>query len=88
MLGNVAESMLKTFAINLTTPQLTESFRKDLVKLLKDNKGSTELGMFLYDPKTKYNVEFKSRKFQVAVTNELIYGLRDLGVTYTVNRKS
>jgi DNA polymerase-3 subunit alpha len=88
MLGNVSESMLKTFAINLTTPQLTESFRRSLVKLLKENKGSTELGMYLYDPKTKYNVEFKSRKFQVAVTNDLIYGLRDLGVTYTVNRKS
>ena len=87
MLGNVTESMLKTFAINLTTPQLNESFRRNLVKLLKENKGKTELSMYLYDPNTRYNVEFKSRKFQVAVTNDLIYGLRDLGITYTVNRK-
>ena len=87
MLGNVTESMLKTFAINLTTPQLNESFRRSLVKLLKENKGKTELSMYLYDPNTRYNVEFKSRKFQVAVTNDLIYGLRDLGITYTVNRK-
>ena len=86
MLGNVNESMLKTFAINLTTPQLNESFRKDLVKLLRDNKGKTELHMYLYDPQTRYNVEFKSRKFHVAVTNDFIYGLRDLGITYTVNR--
>ena len=88
MLGNVCESMLKTFAINLSTPQLNGDFRKALVKLLKDNKGSTELSMYLYDPQTRYNVEFKSRKYQVAVTNDLIYGLRDLGVTYTVNRKN
>ena len=88
MLGNVNESMLKTFAINLTTPQINESFRRNLVKLLKENKGKTELSMYLYDPKTRYNVEFKSRKFQVAVTNDLIYGLRDLGITYTVNRKN
>ena len=88
MLGNVNESMLKTFAINLTTPQLNESFRRSLVKLLKENKGKTELSMYLYDPKTRYNVEFKSRKFQVAVTNDLIYGLRDLGITYTVNGKN
>ena len=87
MLGNVTESMLKTFAINLTTDQLSESLRRDLVKLLKANKGKTDLGMYLYDPKTRYNVEFKSRKFQVAVTNDLIYGLRDLGISYTVNRK-
>jgi len=87
MLGNVTESMLKSFAINLTTDQLNESLRRDLVKLLKANKGKTDLGMYLYDPKTRYNVEFKSRKFQVAVTNDLIYGLRDLGISYTVNRK-
>ena len=87
MLGNVTESMLKTFAINLTTDQLSESLRKELVKLLKANKGKTDLGMYLYDPKTRYSVEFKSRKFQVAVTNDLIYGLRDLGISYTVNRK-
>ena len=87
MLGNVTESMLKTFAINLTTPQLNESFRRNLVKLLKENKGKTELSMYLYDPNNRYNVEFKSRKFQVAVTNDVIYGLRELGITYTVNRK-
>ena len=80
--------MLKSFAINLTTDQLSESLRRDLVKLLKANKGSVELGMYLHDPKTKYNVEFKSRKFQVAVTNDLIYGLRNLGISYTVNRKN
>ena len=88
MLGNVNASMLKTFAINLTTPQINESFRRNLVKLLKENRGKTELSMYLYDPQTRYNVEFKSRKFQVAVTNDLIYGLRDLGITYTVNRKN
>ena len=87
MLGNVNEAMLKAFAINLTTPQLTESFRKGLVKLLKTNKGSTELGISIYDPKSKYNVDFKSRKFFVSVTNDFIYGLRELGVSYTVNKK-
>ena len=88
LLGNVTESMLKSFAININTPQLNEDFRRSLVKLLKENKGKTDLTMYLYDPKTRYNVEFKSRKFQIAVSNELIYGLRDLGITYTVNGKN
>ena len=87
MLGNVTDTMLKSFAINISTPQLSEEFRKGLVKLLKENKGKTDLTMYLYDPQTRYNVEFKSRKFQIAVTNDLIYGLRDLGISYTVNRK-
>jgi DNA polymerase-3 subunit alpha len=87
LLGNVTESMLKSFAININTPQLNEEFRRSLVKLLKENKGKTDLTMYLYDPKTRYNVEFKSRKFQIAVTNDLIYGLRDLGITYTVGKK-
>ena len=87
LLGNVNESMLKSFAININTPQLNEEFRRGLVKLLKENKGKTDLSMYLYDPHTRYNVEFKSRKYQVAVTSELIYGLRDLGITYTVGKK-
>ena len=87
MLGNVTESLLKSFAINLTTSQITEDFRKKLVKLLKENKGKTPINLFLYDPKTRYNIEFFSKKFQVAVTNEFLYGLRDLGISYTVNKK-
>ena len=87
LLGNVNESMLKSFAININTPQLNEEFRRGLVKLLKENKGKTDLSMYLYDPQTRYNVEFKSRKYQIAVTSELIYGLRDLGITYTVGKK-
>ena len=87
LLGNVAGSMLKGFAINVTTPQLTGDFRKKLVKLLKENKGSTPLNMYLYDPKTKYKVEFFSKKFQIAVTNDFLYGLRDLGITYSVVSK-
>ena len=87
MLGNVAQDMLKTFAINLTTSQINERFRKDLVKLLKANRGSTPLNIYLFDPKTRYNVEFYSKKFQVAVTNDFLFGLRDLGINYTVNKK-
>ena len=87
MLGNVSQDLLKTFAINLTTAQINEKFRKDLIKLLKENKGQTPLNMYLFDPKSKFNIEFYSKKFQVAVTNEFLYGLRDLGVSYTVNKK-
>ena len=88
LLGNVTSTLLKSFSISVTTPQLTEDFRKRLVKLLKENKGTTPLNMYLHDPQTKYSVEFFSKKFQVAITNDLIYGLRDLGISYSANRKN
>ena len=87
LLGNVADTMVKGFAINVTTPMLTEEFRKKLVTLLKRNKGNIPLTMFLYDPKTKYRVEFVSHKFTVAVSTDFCYDLNALGVTWQVEKK-
>ena len=87
LLGNVADTMVKGFAINVTTPMLTEEFRKKLVTLLKRNKGNIPLTMFLYDPKTKYRVEFVSHKFTVAVSTDFCYDLDALGVTWQVEKK-
>ncbi|MBR4755572.1 MAG: DNA polymerase III subunit alpha, partial [Bacteroidales bacterium] len=80
LLGNLNESKLAGFSISLTTPMLTEKFRKDLVNLVKANKGKTPLKMFLYDPVTKYNIEFHSTKFQVAVTSEFVSSLKLMGI--------
>ena len=80
LLGNINENKLAGFSISLTTPMLTETFRKELVDLVKANKGKTPLKMFLYDPGTKYNIEFHSTKFQVAVTSEFVSALKMMGV--------
>ncbi len=80
LLGNVNEGKLAGFSINVTTPMLTEKFRHDLVGLVSANKGKTPLKMFIYDPVTKYNIEFHSTKFQVAVTSEFVSALKLLGV--------
>ena len=85
LLGNVGASYLKSFALNLTTSQLTKDFREALIALLKKFKGKTDLHMYLFDPKTRYNVEFYSRKFKVNACSDLICALRELGVDYTVN---
>ena len=81
MLGNVSAEMLKGFSINVETPMLTPRFREDLVKVVKRNKGTIPLEIFLYDPQTRYRIQFKSNKFQVAVNTELIDDLRRIGVT-------
>ena len=80
LLGNVNEGKLAGFSINVTTPMLTEKFRHDLVGLVSANKGKTPLKMFIYDPVTKYNIEFHSTKFQVSVTSEFVSALKLLGV--------
>jgi hypothetical protein len=43
--------------------------------------------MFLYDPEKKWNIEFLSRKFQVAVTAPFIEELTKLRIKYNVIRK-
>ena len=81
LLGNVSETLLKGFSISLTTPMLTADFRKKLVALVKADAGNIPLKMFLYDPQTKYSIEFRSTKFQVAVTTDFVDALKAIGVT-------
>ena len=87
LLGNVTDTYIKGFAINITTPMLTPEFRDKLVTLIKKNKGTVPLSMFLYDPEKKWNIEFLSRKFRVAVTVPFIEELEKLRVRYTVIKK-
>lgn len=87
LLGNATDTFVKGFSINLTTPMLTEEFRKKLVKLIKGNKGNVPLTMFLFDPVNKWNIEFLSRKFRVAITSQFIDELDNLNLKYTVIKK-
>ena len=87
LLGNVADTFVKGFAINVSTPMLTPEFREKLVKLLKKNKGNVPLTMYLYDPVKKWNIEFLSHKFKVQVTLPFIEDLKELGITYGVVKK-
>ena len=87
LLGNVTESYLKGFSINISTPMLSQEFRERLVKMLKQNKGNTPLSMFLYDPDKGWNIEFLSRKFKVAVSAPFIEELQKMGIRYNVLKK-
>ena len=87
LLGNVTEEYVKGFAISISTPMLTPEFRNSLVQMLKKNKGSVPLSMFLYDPEKKWNIEFLSRKFRVAVTAPFIEELTKMQIRYNVIKK-
>ena len=87
LLGNVTDTYIKGFALNITTPMLTPEFRDKLVALIRKNKGNVPLSMFLYDPEKKWNIEFLSRKFRVAVSASFIDELEKLRIRYTVLKK-
>ena len=87
LLGNVTDTYIKGFAISISTPMLTPEFRDSLVKMIKRNKGNVPLTMFLYDPEKKWNIEFLSRKFRVAVTAPFIEELSRLQIKYNVLKK-
>ena len=87
LLGNVTDSFVKGFAINISTDMLTQEFRDKLVKMIKRNKGSVPLTMFLHDPEKGWNIEFLSRKFRVAVTAEFIEEMKNLQIRYSVLKK-
>ena len=80
LLGNVSESRIKAFGISIETPMLTPAFREGLVKVIRKHKGGIPLEVFFYDPDTRYRIQLKSNKYQVAVSEELLTDLRHLGV--------
>ena len=87
LLGNVTETYVKGFSIRITTPMLNSDFRDRLGKIIKKNKGTVPLTMYLYDPKTRYNIEFLSRKFQIAISATFINDLKDMNIGYNVISK-
>ena len=87
LLGNIAGSLIKGFAINISTTMLNNDFRQKLVTVVKKNTGTVPLSMYLYDPQTKYKIEFLSRKFKIAVSDPFINDLRDMNISFQVINK-
>lgn len=87
LLGNLSADRITSISLSIDTGLLNQDFRARLVKLLKSNQGKTPLMMYLYDKATGYNLEMKSKKYAVAVSEDLIDGLTMLGLPYKVGRK-
>jgi DNA polymerase-3 subunit alpha len=88
LLGNITDDILTGFSLDITTPQLNQEFRKDLVRVIKQHKGNIPLTIYLFDPQTRYRIQFYSKKFQIAVTSQFLQDLRKIGVEkYEVTRR-
>ena len=80
LLGNIADTRIAGFSLDIDTHMLDKNFRDGLVKLLRAHKGSIPLTMYVNDPATGYRIQFYSKKFQVAVSTSFIRGLEHLGI--------
>ena len=80
LLGNVADTRIAGFSLDIDTQMLDKGFRDGLVRLLRANKGPVPLTMYVNDPATGYRIQFYSKKFQVAVSTAFIRGLERLGI--------
>ena len=80
LLGNLSAERLSGFQIDLTTPMLNAAFRERLAKVLRRHKGQTPFTIILFDPETRYRIQFYSKKFPVSVSSELIKDLAAIGI--------
>ncbi|MBO4447029.1 MAG: DNA polymerase III subunit alpha [Bacteroidales bacterium] len=83
-LGDVADRYITGININLNTSELNDALRKQLIAVLRKNKGKTPVLCTLVDDDKKYHLEFISRKFHAAVSEELVNGIDQLGLQYNV----
>ena len=87
LLGNVTDQYVSAITLTVMSGQVDAKFRAELVRLLKTYKGSIPLLIFIVDPATGYKIEFKSKKYQVAVNSDFIAEVERLGLTYKISRK-
>ncbi len=87
LLSNIAEELIQSCSLIINTEQLNNEFREKLKSLLKTYEGKTPLKIFLEDNKTKYRVEFISKKFKISMSNEFLSEVQRLGIRYHIIKK-
>lgn len=87
LLGNVVDTYVTGISLNIPTSILNSEFRKDLVCVLKTNKGGIPLKIRVLDQPTGYQVEFASHKYSVAVSSVLLSQIKNLGLSWHVEKK-
>ncbi len=88
LLGNVTETFIAGFTLELDTALLSPQFRHSLSALLKGNQGKTPLSLQLYDKATGYKLDFHSKKYFVNVTSDFVQRVRHLGMNYSLQKKT
>jgi DNA polymerase-3 subunit alpha len=86
LLSSVKDELIKSVTLKINPENISKGMISELLELIKDNKGETELKFLFYDTEDKISLSMFSRTMRVRLNNELISFLDDYpGLEYKVN---
>jgi len=86
LLSSVKDELIKSVTLKISPENISKEFIGELLELLKEHKGETELKFLFFDPDDKISLSMFSRSIRVRLNNELISFLDDYpGLEYKVN---
>ena len=86
LLSSVKDELIKSVTLKVNPENISKEMIAELMELIKENKGETELKFLFYDPEDKVSLSMFSRTIRVRLNNELISFLDDYpGLEYKVN---
>jgi DNA polymerase-3 subunit alpha len=86
LLSSVKDELIKSVTLIIKTEEANTAIIEELMDLVKENKGDTELKFLFYDQENKISLPMFSRNIRVRLNNELISYLDDHpSIDYKVN---
>ncbi len=86
LLSSVKDELIKTVTLKIHPENISRELISELMELVKENKGETELKFIFFDAEDKISLSMFSRTLRVRLNNELISFLDDYpGLEYKVN---
>jgi DNA polymerase III subunit alpha len=77
LLSSVKDELIKSVTIIVKTEEANSALIEELLDLVKENKGDTELRFLFYDQENKISLPMFSRNTRVRLNNEFISYLED-----------
>jgi DNA polymerase-3 subunit alpha len=80
-------TLFKTITLHIDLSQLTTYFIKDLLTLLKSNKGKTEVVLKFYSDDVEFkdlNFYMVSKKFKINLSNEVVDFIRESNINFHI----
>jgi len=86
LLSSVKDELIKSVTININPQDISSEMTHELMTLVNENKGSTELRFHFWDSEDNISLSMFSRSIRVRLNNELLAFLDDYpGIDYKVN---
>ena len=84
LLANVKDELVKQICLKLPIEMITPEFRRELVSVLKEHSGATQLNIKIVDQINQMVVDFFSRSFRISMNPDLVAFLERNRIAYTL----